>query len=50
MIVYQIIDYVVTLLAFCVVLFCVIDHVIGAQRLHEIDIARATDAGDFRAK
>ena len=46
----MIVDQVVTLIAFGVVLFCVINHVIGADRSDQIDLARAAHRRDFGAE
>ena len=50
MVVDEIVDHVVTLIAFCVVLFRVVNHVIGTERSDQVQVFRAADAGYFRAK
>ena len=46
----QIINHVVTLIGLGEIFFGVIDHVIGADRFHKIDIARAANSRDLRAE
>src|SRR5437868_14584826 len=46
----QIVDHVVTLIGLGKILLDVIDHVIGADRLHKIDIARAANTGDLSSE
>src|SRR2546423_15583533 len=46
----QIVDHVVTLIGLSKIFFCVIDHAIGADRFHKIDIARAANSGDLSAE
>src|ERR1700680_4018009 len=50
MVVYEIVDYIVTLLAFCVVLFRVVNDVIGTDRSDQVNVVGTADAGSLRAK
>ena len=45
----EIIDHVVTLIAFCVVLLRIVDHVIGADRADQVQVFCAADAGNLGA-
>src|SRR6266404_4840473 len=50
MVIDQVVDYVVTLIALGEVLFRIIDYVIGADRSDQVQVFRAADAGYLRAK
>src|ERR1043166_1254211 len=50
MVVYDIVDQIVTLISLGKIFLCVIDHVIGADRTDEINVSSARDGGDFSAE